>query len=132
MYDRTIQQLNAPFKNPLEEDVTEIEVTDPTHPLFGRCFPVLSISTPQRDSGGHVIVSYREDMSLRIPFFSTNLAPYRPAGQTKLTLAALTDLISLAEQCEVLCPTNPQKSGSDCLPGSKPKSSTICRPSSRR
>jgi hypothetical protein len=112
--------------------VTEIEVTDPTHPLFGRRFPVLSITAPHQDSSGYVLVSYREDMTLRISLLSTSLAPSRSAGQTKLTSDALTDLISLAEQCEVLCPANPQKSGSDCLPSSKPKPSTTCRRSSRR
>lgn len=128
----TNQQLNTPFKNPLKDGVTEIEVTDPTHPLFGRRFSILSISTSQPDSAGHVLVSYREYMSLRISFLSTNLAPPRSAGQTKLTLDALTDLISLAEQCEVLCPANPQKSGSDCLQDSKPKSSMTCHRSARR
>ncbi|MBU0703209.1 MAG: Y4bD/Y4pK family protein [Chloroflexi bacterium] len=112
--------------------MTEIEVTDPTHPLFGRRFPVLAIHRPQHNAGGHVIVAYREYMGLRIPYLSTNLAPSRPAGQTKLTGESLTDLISLAEQCEVLCLSNPQQSGRDCHPDSKPKSATTCRPSARR
>jgi len=129
--DSTIHQLNTPFNNPLEENLTEIEVTDPTHPLFGRRFPLLSISSPQQGSG-HVLVSYRGYMALRIPLFATNLASSRPTGQTKLTLSAVTDLISLAEQCEVLCHTNPQKSGNDCPQNSKPKSATTSRRSSRR
>jgi len=129
---RTNHQLNTPFKNPIEEVVTEVEVTDRTHPLFGRRFPILSITTPRQGSGGYVLVSYREGMTLRISLLATSLAPSQPAGQTKLTLNALSDLISLAEQCEVLCTANPQKSGSDCLPSSKPKSSTTCRRSSRR
>lgn len=128
---RTNPQLDTPFKNPSGENVTEIEVTDPTHPLFGRRFPVLSISSPPQGYG-QVFVSYRDYMILRIPLLSTNLTPYRPAGQTKLCLEALTDLISLAEQCEVLCPSTLQQSGSDCLQDSKPKSSTTCRRSSRR
>jgi hypothetical protein len=92
--------------------MTEIEVVDPTHPLFGRRFPIVSVSSPLQGQG-HVLVSYREYMTLRIPSSATNLALPRPEPHTKLTLEALTELISLAEQCEVLCPTNPQKSGDD-------------------
>ena len=71
---RTNYQLNTPFNNPLEENVTEIEVTDPTHPLFGRRFPVLSISSPPQNPG-HVLVSYREQMTLRM---SSLIKSYRP------------------------------------------------------
>ena len=112
--------------------MTEIEVTDPTHPLFGRRFPVLSVNSSQRDSDGNVFVSYREYMILRIPLLSTSLASCRPEGQTKLCLDALTDLISLAEQCEALCPSNLQKSGTDCLQDSRLKSSTTYRRSVKR
>lgn len=36
--------VKRPINNPLLEEVTEVEVTDPTHPLFGRRFPLLSVS----------------------------------------------------------------------------------------
>lgn len=109
----------------------EIEITDPTHPLFGRRFPLLSISSAQQ-SDGFVQVIYRQYIALRIPIPATNLVPSQPRSQTKLTLAALTELIELAEQCEVLCPTSPKKSGSVCQRKSKTKSATkLCR-SSRR
>ena len=131
-YCQTIQQLNAPLNNPPQEDpLTEIEVTDPTHPLFGRHFPVLSISSPPQGLG-HVFVVYQEHMTLCIPLSATNLAPPRPTGQAKLTLSAVTDLISLVEQCEVLCQLHQQRSGSDCLQDSELKSSTTSRRSSRR
>jgi hypothetical protein len=74
-------------------------VTDPAHPLFGRRFPVVSVS-----STGHrcamVAVSYRQNMVLRIPISATNLVGSQPVHQTKLTLVALTELISLAEHWE--------------------------------
>jgi hypothetical protein len=93
--------------------LTEIEVTDPTHPLFGRRFPVLSISSPPQGAGS-VLVQYREHMALRIPVLATNLASARSAPQTKLTLEAVAALVALAVECEVLCPSNPPKSGDDC------------------
>ena len=54
-----------------------------------------------------MLVAYRDYMRLRIPRLATNLAPARPLGSTKLTLAAATELIALAEQCEGLCHTDP-------------------------
>jgi hypothetical protein len=129
--DRTIPQLNTLFDNPPEEPVTEIEVTDLTHPLFGRRFPLLSVSSSPQ-AVGHALVTYRDYIVLRIPLISTNLAPSQPSAQMKLTLSALTELISLAEQCEVLCHTDQATSGSDCHQSSKTKSSTTCRQSSKR
>ncbi len=120
-YYRTNPQLNTPFNNPLEAELSEIEVIDPTHPLFGRRFPVLSISLSLQGAG-HVMVAYQEYMTLRIPIAATNLVPAQPGLKTKLTLAALTELISLAEQYEVLCPTHRQPSGTNTAQNSKPKS----------
>jgi hypothetical protein len=88
-------------------------VTDPTHPLFGRRFPTLSISA-QPQSEGNVFVEYRPHMALRIPISATNLAPARPGPWAKLTLEAVVELVSLAGEYEVICPCNPLKSGGDC------------------
>jgi len=101
---RTTPQVNTPLNN--SERVVaaeEIDVTDPTHPLFGRRFEILSV----HDSPGlvgHVLVSYLGHITLRIELQATNLAPSpRPAPPaTKLTSQALTELAQLAEQCEVL------------------------------
>ena len=127
----TIPQLNTLPHNPADEPLTEVEVTDPTHPLFGRRFPLVSVSSSPQ-SAGHVLVAYRDYMRLRIPRLATNLAPAQPIGSTKLTLPAMTELIALAEQCEELCHTNPPTSGCACHPNSEPKSSTTSRRSSRR
>lgn len=111
---QTSHQLNTPLKNPSPEEWAEIEVIDPTHPLFGRHFAVLSISSPQQGSR-HVFVEYRDYVVLRIPLEVTTLAPSRPtAPRTKLTSEAVTELIVLAEHCEVLCPLHPQPSGNTC------------------
>lgn len=110
----TSHQLDTPLKNPPPEKLTEIEVIDPTHPLFGRRFPALSISSPQQGEA-HIFVMYRDYMVLRIPHAATNLAPYRPTPpRTKLTQEAITELIALAEQCEALCPSNPLRFGNAC------------------
>jgi hypothetical protein len=87
-------------------------VTDPTHPLFGRRFPVLSISHPPQRPG-QVLVAYREGMRLRIPILATNLVPGNPAPlfRSKLTRAALLDLLSLVKECEGSCPDQRSASG---------------------
>src|SRR2546423_13869499 len=98
---RTILQLTTLFKNPDETDPTEIEVVDPTHPLFGRRFPLISVSSPLHGPG-HVLVSYRGYMTLRLPVTSTTLASSRPVLSIKLTHAAVKELVTIAEDCEVL------------------------------
>src|SRR5215471_21606363 len=103
-------RVNTPLNNPgplAEDDVTDIEVTDPTHPLFGRRFPILS-ARPQAPLATHVFVTYQGFMVLRLPRTATNLFPQAPRLSTTLTSHAITDLIALAEQCEVLCRTIPE------------------------
>ena len=111
--------------------MTDIEVTDPTHPLFGRRFPMLS-ARPQAPTATHVFVTYQESMVLRLPRAATNLLPPSSQVPTTLTSHAITELISLAEQCEVLCRTTPEPSGLPSVPHSKPPSAPNSRPSSRR
>ena len=106
----TTYQVNTPL-NHADQPVLaeEIEVTDPTHPLFGRRFPILSLHDSSR-SAGHVLVSYRGYMALRIELRATSLAPSpRPElPATKLTSQAVRELARLAEQCEVLYAQPPQ------------------------
>jgi hypothetical protein len=128
---QTIYHLNAPLKNPLPHDLPEIEVIDPTHPLFGRRFPVVS-RTSSPPGPGHVLVAYRQYMLLRIPVVATSLSASLPVVRTKLTAPAIKDLVTLAAQCEVLCPPSPPTSGLASLPNSKRKSSKNSPRSSRR
>jgi hypothetical protein len=113
-YYRTRRQQNAPSNNPIHPDPDEIEVTDPSHPLFGRRFPVRHISR-QPNSSGYVYVSYRDFMTLRIPLPATQLAaPYpTPPTRTKLTVEAIQDLLSFLERSEPPCPFRPETSGTD-------------------
>ncbi len=91
--------------------------------LFGRHFQLIAIFAPLQ-TPGHVLVTYRQQMVLSIPLLATNLSLPRPGLATKLTSQALTELMSLAEECEVLsCPTDPKTSGGTGLHRSKAKSS---------
>jgi hypothetical protein len=81
----------------------EVEVTDPTHPLFARRFPVLSISRQRRDSAV-VFVAYRDTMRLRIPISSTSLAPSQiHPPRTKWTLEAIQEILSLVTEGDTSC-----------------------------
>jgi len=80
------------------------------------------MSDPAR-SVGHVFVSYRGYMVLRIETAATNLVDdTRCTSPTKLTSQSVAELVELAEQCEVLCPTDHKRSGEDSPPDSEAKS----------
>jgi hypothetical protein len=86
-------------------------VTDPTHPLCGRRFRVLSVSHPPQASG-HVVVAYRDGMCLCLPVLATDLAPDNlPAPRTKFTPEALRGFLALVKECEVPCLDHPSASG---------------------
>src|SRR5205807_5417518 len=69
--------------------------------LFGHHFPLISVSSPLHGPGS-VLVRYREYMTLRVPVSSTTLASSRPVISTKLTHAAVKELVTIAEDCEAL------------------------------
>jgi hypothetical protein len=67
-YARRSRSRPVVLENP---DAEEIEVTDPTHPLFGQRFVIHSLSQPPtRAACVHVV--YQETMILRIPLAATN------------------------------------------------------------
>jgi len=78
------------------------------------------------------VVAYREEMLVRVPVAATSLIPSLPVARTKLTRAAIMDLVALAVHCEVLCPSHPPTSGVASRPNSKRRSKTNSPPSSRR
>ena len=131
-YSRTTVHLNTPVNNPRVDDPAEVEVTDSSHPLYGRRFALLS-TRPRPHSVGYLFVAYRDTMVLRIPQAATSLvmAP-EPQPLTKLPSHAITELISCAEQCEVLCPATQLNSGTDSPPRGKRVSAPTSRRSSRR
>ena len=114
-----------------ETSDSEIEVIDPRHPLFGRRFLLVS-RTSSPHGPGHAFVAYREGMLLCIPLACTTLAPSRSPVCTKLTFDAVKELLSVAEDCEALCPRLPPLSGSACPPPCNSASSTSSSQSCRR
>src|SRR5215210_2936542 len=75
----------------------QITVTDPTHPLIGRCFALASV-TGSAAAGGHALVVYHGDVRLKLPIGATSLSPAPPPVSSKLSLCAIRDLIRLASQ----------------------------------
>src|SRR5262249_3993400 len=112
--------LNAPLKNP---DPAEVEVTDPTHPLFGRRFVVHSLSQ-SLGRAGFVYVVYQETMMLRLPVEVTNRhrCPQLRA-RAKWTAEATEGFLTLFKEVQPACP--PAPSGEGSLPNCK-------RPASRK
>ena len=94
--------LDAPFQNREASLPGDIEVTDPTHPLFGRRFAVASVGRVPR-ADGFVLVIYHATMLLRIPVSATNLWPVRRTVPTKLTPEAMVELIARAGESEDAC-----------------------------
>jgi hypothetical protein len=127
----TRRHLDTPFKKHDELELLEVEITDCTHPLFGRRYTVASAGGPFA-SAGILRVFYSDFIVLKIPLAATNLAPPRPGLSSKLTADAISDLIALAEDSEVLCQSRRANSGRTSRQRSVPKSPTTSRPSSRR
>ena len=69
------------------------------HPLFGRRFALLSVSTSPR-AIGYASVIYRNHMQLRIPLSATHLATPKELLGTKLTLESVTELVTFTHQCD--------------------------------
>ena len=86
-------------------------MTDPSHPLYGRRFPILSISHPPQRPG-HVVVAYRGFMRLRLPVQATSLiADNGRRLRTTFTRAALLELLALAKEGDGTCTDQPGASG---------------------
>src|SRR5215210_34686 len=92
----TTHQVNTPLNDSDQPaPAEEIEVTDPTHSLFGRRFRILSVHDSP-GSVGYVFVPYRSYSALRIELEATSLAPspLRPSSPaTKLTSQAVIEVI---------------------------------------
>lgn len=82
-------------------------VTDPTHPLFGRTFPVVSVSRQPRGEG-YVVVAYRDALRLRLPVPATDLSsPTTRTPPTKWTPAAVREFLALVAEVSPPCPSRP-------------------------
>jgi hypothetical protein len=120
----TTDNVNTPFNCKWYQQVTEIKITDPRHPLFGRKFPVLSICE-QAHLGGYIIAAYPNGISLRLPISATDLAINHIVSPTKLTSLALEEFFSLAKECQLICQTKNLMSGNIYPQNSNKTSSKI-------
>jgi hypothetical protein len=104
-----------PLKNSQGENAV-VEVTDPYHPLYGRRFPIISISSGSCD-GRSVLVIYAagKERRLCIRIEATNLVVGPQPISTKVTLAAITDLISTTEEVDIW-KGQQRRCGDDFLP----------------
>ena len=126
---RTRPQVDTPSKNPVVE---EIEVIDPAHALFGRRFAIASVIRHGREPS-NVLVRYRENILLRIPLAATTLSTaFAIKTCTKLSLAAVDELVELANACEALCQEDRETSGGKCRKLSGAKSLKTSRQSWRK
>jgi hypothetical protein len=92
-------------------DAGTVEVIDPTHPLYGRRFPIHSITHPTHGLG-HVFVVYRDHVRLRLPLAATNLAPCpRPTRSAKFTPESIWQFLLLVQEYDTSCPNDPTPSG---------------------
>jgi len=70
-------------------DSEQIEVTDPTHALFGRKFLLVARRGRAHERSACVLVSYRDSILIKLPLGSTNLRSVAaPAARTKLDAEA--------------------------------------------
>lgn len=111
----TTDNVNTPFTcRPCWQN-TEVNVTDPKHPLFGRQFSVVSFYK-HGTHGDCAIVKYHQGITLRIPITATDLGFIPVASPTKLSSLALENLLSLAQECQLICqPPINRISGNSCL-----------------
>jgi hypothetical protein len=112
--------------------VEDIEVTDPWHPLYGRRFRLVAVTSGAR-SAQLARVVYRPDIFLLLPISVTDLHPPAICGvPTKLCLEALEDLLRVAAERGEKCRSIPATSGEACQPASAERSRTISPPCSGR
>ena len=82
-------------------------MVDATHPLYGRRFPLISLSLSPRGSR-QALVAYQKDILIRIPVGATNLYTRPPnLTKTKLTFDAVSELLELSKQLGI----SPKKGG---------------------
>jgi hypothetical protein len=95
----TIPLLDTPI-HPQNARFEQITITDPAHPLYGRSFPLISISGSQHGIG-HAYVDDCGRAVMRIPIRATSLHPAPlDLPTSKLSLQAIRDLVRLASHEE--------------------------------
>jgi hypothetical protein len=86
-------------------------VTDPTHPLYGRVFALISVASAP-GPGSCAQVAYRGDIMFKIPIEATSLRPaVSSLPASKLTLHAIRALVRLVARGEQADPVRPDHTG---------------------
>ena len=109
---QTTLYVDAPFNNESVEGAKTVQIIDPRHPLWGKSFPLLSISE-HLSHRSHVLVDFGKGVILRIPLLSTNLSSNFFPPCCKISIFAVNELISLAKDCQFICHMNPEIFGED-------------------
>ena len=93
----------------------EVEVTDPTHPLFGRRFRLIAV-TQTLALGACARVECRPGTPLVLPLSVTSLSLSAAVERrrTMLTPEALAELVAVAGESEVACLSIPETCGPAC------------------
>ena len=123
-------KVDTPSTTPAESE--QIEVTDPTHPLFGRKFVLIARQGRPQERSGCVLVAYRDSILIKLPVGVTHLSSAAaPAARTKLDAEAVRQLLAFVKECEPPCASSPKTSGRTCPRRAASKSSKTSSPSSR-
>ena len=119
------------FKNTPRADAdvpipADVQVIDPTHPLYGRRFQLISVIRGAC-SDSRVRVKWRFGLTLLLPLEVTSLVPRNEqrTTPTKLSIEAMEELVAVAEGSEGACPSSLGRSGAICRRRSAGRSSTI-------
>jgi hypothetical protein len=129
---QTTTQRDTPIADGDLSGAEEIEVTDPRHPLYGRRFRLLTVTSGVRSIQLARVV-YRPDIFLLLPISVTSLHPPATRGMsTKLCLEALEDLLRVTAEREEECRSTPTTSGEACRPACVGGSRTASPPCSGR
>jgi hypothetical protein len=126
----TIPHLDTPIR-PQNARFEQITITDPAHPLYGRSFPLMSISGSQHGTG-HVYVDDRGRAVMRIPIRATSLHPAPlDLPTSKLSFQAIRELVRLASHEEGIGRPIPPDAASPGPQAGPDPSLTIAPPSAR-
>ena len=106
----------------------DVQVIDPTHPLYGRRFQLVSVIRGTC-SDSRVRVKWRFGLTLLLSLEVTNLVPRNEqrTTPTKLSIEAIQDLLVVAGGSEGACPSTLKMSGATYRRRSAGRSSKISR-----
>ena len=100
----TISNLDTSLRNESGDGKDCIEITDSSHPLFGRRLEIVSIARGD-EATSNVFVKYCENITLRIPIVATSLSNIGDATlPIKISTASVEDFLQLVREYGV-CPT---------------------------